>query len=399
MRQTFRALRHRNFRLFLSGQIVSLIGTWMQSVAQSWLVYRLTHSELLLGTAWFCSQIPVFVLAPLGGLTADRESRHRIVVWTQTLLMLQAFALAVLTLTGRVQIWHVFALSLFLGAVNAFDIPARQSLLVELTSPEDLMNAISLNSTTFNAARVIGPGLAGILVAAVGEGICFLINGISFIAVIACLLAMKLQPRDPVITEDSPFAHLIDGFRYAWRHLPVRTLLAMMSAMTVFGMPVLVLLPIFADKVFGQGSRGLGALSAVMGIGAMGGALVVAARSSATGLEKGIVSSAATLGAAFVAFAVSPDFPLSLVLMAVIGFALFRQLACANSLIQTLIPDAYRGRTMALYSMAVVGLGPFGSLAAGAAAEHYGARPTVLVSGVLCLACALWFRTQVKLYG
>jgi len=234
---TFRALRHRNFRLFISGQIISLVGTWMQNVAQSWLVYRLTHSELLLGTTWFCSQIPVFALGPLGGLASDRYSRHRLVVVTQTLSMVQALALAILTLTGRVQVWHVLALSLVLGTINAIDMPARQSLIIQMTSKDDLLNAISLNSSVFNAARVVGPGVAGLVVAAFGEGVCFLLNGLSFLAVIACLLAMRLPDFIPP-RPNSPWRHLMDGFRYAGSHRPVRMLLTMMAAVTLSGMPV-----------------------------------------------------------------------------------------------------------------------------------------------------------------
>src|SRR5579864_2481563 len=212
--QSFRALRHRNYQLFIGGQIVSLSGTWMQTVAQSWLVYRLTHSELLLGTAWFCSQIAVFALGPLGGLAADRFSRHKLVVLTQTLMMLQAFAMAVLTLSGRVQVWEILTLSIVLGAIMAFDIPGRQSLLIQMTSKDDLLSAISLNSAVFNAARSVGPGIAGLLVAALGEGVCFFLNGVSFLAVIGSLLAMRLEPFERK-QESSPWSHMVDGFRYA----------------------------------------------------------------------------------------------------------------------------------------------------------------------------------------
>src|SRR3954454_1115179 len=270
---TFCALRHRNFRLFISGQIISLVGTWMQNVAQSWLVYRLTHSELLLGTTWFCSQIAVFALGPLGGLAADRFPRQKIVIVTQTLSMLQAFALAALTLSGRVQVWHVMALGGLLGVVNAFDMPGRQALVIHMTSQDDLLNAISLNSAVFNAARVLGPGVAGLLVAAVGEGVCFLINGISFIAVIVGLLMMRL-PKFEATGPDSPWEHLVDGFRYAWQHHDVRRVLGLMAAATLGGMPILVLSPFFADGIFHQGSRGLGFLMGAMGVGAVIGTLV-----------------------------------------------------------------------------------------------------------------------------
>ncbi|MFB3827103.1 MAG: MFS transporter [Bryobacteraceae bacterium] len=389
--QTFRALRHRNFRLFVAGQIVSLVGTWMQNVAQAWLVYRLTHSELLLGTTWFCTQIPVFALGPLGGLVSDRYSRHKLVILTQTVAMLQALALAVLTLTGAVQVWHILLLAMALGVVNAFDMPGRQSLIASLAGREDLLNAISLNSAIFNAARVVGPAVAGVLVAAVGEGACFLFNALSFLAVIGCLLAMRL-PKFERQTQDSPWAHLVDGFRYAYRHQTVRRLLFMMAATTIAGMPAMVLMPFFADAIFHRGSQGLGYLTGAMGIGAVIGTLVLARRSQVSGLAEVIFFSAACMGAGFIAFSVSPWFTLALAIMPVIGYSVMRQMASANTLIQTSIPDQYRGRIMALYSMTVVGLGPFGSLAAGAMAHAVGARATVIAGGCLGLAAAFAFR-------
>jgi len=391
LRQTFRALRHRNFRLFVIGQIISLVGTWMQNVAQAWLVYRLTHSELLLGTAWFCTTIPVFALGPLGGLASDRYSRHRLVIFTQSVAMLQALALAILTLSGAIQVWHVLALALMLGTVNAFDMPARQSLIVQLAGRDDLLNAISLNSAIFNAARVIGPGIAGLVVAVAGEGPCFLFNSFSFLAVIGCLLAMRL-PKFECRFHDSPWSHLKDGFRYAWRHQTVRRLLMMMAATTIAGMPALVLMPFFADVVFHRGSQGLGYLMAAMGIGAVTGTLVLASRSRMSGLPQVIVYSAATMGAGFILFSLSEWFYLSLAIMPVIGYSVMRQMASANTLIQTTIPDEYRGRIMALYSMTVVGLGPLGSLIAGALAHAFGARVTVIAGGWLALLAAIAFR-------
>src|SRR5689334_7818265 len=266
-KQTFRALRHRNFRLFISGQAISLIGTWMQNVAQAWLVYRLTHSELLLGTVWFCTQIPVFALGSIGGLASDRYSRWKLVISTQTLSLVQALGLAVLTLSGRVQVWHVLAFAVMLGCINAFDMPARQSLIIHMTSKDDLLNAISLNSAMFNSARVVGPAIAGLVVAAVGEGICFLLNAVSFLAVIGCLLAMRLPPFVREV-KDSPWSHLVDGFRYAYRHRQVRGVLWMMAATTIGGMPAVVLMPFFADDIFHKGSLGLGFLMGAMGVGA-----------------------------------------------------------------------------------------------------------------------------------
>ena len=392
---TFRALRYRNFRLFLSGQIISLIGTWMQNVAQSWLVYRLTHSELLLGTAWFCSQIAVFALGPLGGLAADRISRHRLVVITQTLSMLQAFALAALTLSGHVAVWHILALACVLGAINAFDMPGRQALVVHMAGEQDLINAISLNSAVFNAARVVGPAVAGLVLAAVGEGVCFLLNGISFLAVIACLLAMRLAPFEPKEMA-SPFRHLVDGFRYAWGHSAVRRVLGLMAASTLAGMPVFVLMPVFADAIFHKGSRGLGFLMGGMGMGAVAGTLVLARQSRATGLSRIITYNGLVIGATYLIFAWSHYYYLSLLVMPLVGYSVMRQMASANTTIQTNIPDEYRGRIMALYSMTVVGLGPFGSLAAGALAERFSARVAVAAGGVLAMGAAAMFGSSTR---
>jgi MFS family permease len=396
LQQTFRALRHRNYRLFVAGQIVSLVGTWMQNVAQSWLVYRLTHSEFLLGTTWFCTQLPVFALGPLGGLASDRYSRHRLVVFTQILSLLQALALAVLTLSGAVAVWQVMVLAALLGCINAFDMPARQSLIVELAGKEDLLNAISVNSAIFNAARVAGPAVAGVVVAAVGEGFCFALNSASFLAVIVCLLAMRVERRASR-SQDSPWSHLVEGFRYAYGNPLVRRLLLMMAATTISGMPALVLMPFFADAIFHRGSQGLGALMGAMGIGAVVGTLVLA-RSARTGeLPRVILYSATSMGVCFVIFAFSPWFALSLGIMPLIGFSVMRQMASANTLIQCAIPDQYRGRIMALYSMTVVGLGPFGSLAAGAMAHSAGPRLTVFAGGVLALAASFAFAFQTNL--
>jgi MFS family permease len=387
---TFRALRHRNFRLFIGGQVVSLVGTWMQNVAQSWLVYRLTHSELLLGTAWFCSQIAVFALGPLGGLAADRISRQRLVIITQTLSMLQAFALAALTLSGRVEVWHVLVLGALLGVINAFDMPGRQALVVHMTSQDDLLNAISLNSAVFNAARVLGPGIAGLVVAAVGEGVCFLINGLSFLAVIGGLVAMRL-PRFEPQAMDSTWDHLVDGFRYAWTHSDVRRVLALMAATTLAGMPVLVLTPFFADDIFHEGSRGLGFLMGAMGTGAVVGTLVLARRTRVSGLPAVMATSGLFVGCSYLAFGLSPSYAFSLAIMPAMGLFVMRQMASANTTVQTLIPDSYRGRIMALYSMTVVGLGPFGSLAAGVMASRYGARTTVVAGSILAIGAAAAF--------
>jgi predicted MFS family arabinose efflux permease len=309
--------------------------------------------------------------------------------------MLQAFALAALTLTGRVQVWHVLALAGLLGVINAFDIPGRQALVIQMTSKEDLINAISLNSAVFNAARVVGPGVAGLLLAVIGEGTCFLINGISFLAVILSLMAMRLPDSRPKV-HTPILRHLVDGFRYAANHSAVRRVLALMGAATLAGMPGLVLMPFFADDIFHRGSRGLGVLMGAMGIGAVIGTLTLARRTRLSGLGNVMVFSGLTTGICYLGFAFSPSFYLSLAIMPVVGYSVMRQLASANTTIQTLIPDEYRGRIMALYSMTVVGLGPFGSLAAGAMAARLGARATMGAGGVLALAASLVFAWHLR---
>jgi predicted MFS family arabinose efflux permease len=391
----FGALRHRNFRLFVGGQMVSLIGTWMQNVAQSWLVYRLTHSELLLGTAWFCSQIAVFALGPLGGVAADRFSRHKLVILTQTCSMLQAFALAALTLSGRVQVWHILALAIALGAINAFDMPGRQSLLIQMTSKDDLLSAISINSAVFNTGRSLGPGIAGLLVAWLGEGWCFFLNGVSFLAVIGSLLAMRLQPYHPKV-EDSPWSHLVDGFRYARQHQPVRRVLSVMAAATFANMPVLVLAPVFSDQVFHRGSQGLGFLMAAMGIGAVVGTVTLARSAQVSKLQPMIAYSGIAMGVVTIAFALSPWYWLSLVIMPLIGYSVYRQMASANTTIQTLILDEYRGRIMSMYGMTIVGLGPFGSLASGALANRFGVQATTAIGGLLAIVSAVAFGWAIR---
>ncbi len=390
-RVTFRALRHRNFRIFVSGQAVSLIGTWMQNLAQSWLVYRLTASELLVGATGFFSHIPVLLLGPVAGLAADRHSRYRIVVATQIAFLTQALALAWLTLTGRVSVLHVLLLAAAWGLVNAFDIPARQALYIHMVGKEDLINAISLNSVIFNTARLAGPAVGGLLIGAVGEGPCFLLNAATFLAVLASLALLRM-PDTARARPDSPWAHLRDGFRYLSRHRPVLALLAINSAMNITRAPAVALAPFFADAIFARGAAGLGLLTAAAGLGAVVGTLGLARRTEASGLPEIVFFSALSTGACLVLFAWSPSFWASLAIFAVIGYSHMRQNAAANTLIQTLIPDEYRGRTMALFSMTVVGVLPLGHLAGGAIAEHAGVRWTVFLGGLCCLAAAAAFR-------
>lgn len=404
-----RALRHRNFQLFFSGQLISLIGTWMQTVAQSWLVYRLTGSGLLLGAVGFSSQIPVFLVAPLGGITADRSNRQRVVIATQTVSMLLAFVLAALTLSGKVQVWHVFVLAALLGVVNAFDIPARQSFLVDMVGKEDLMNAIALNSSMFNGARVVGPAVAGILVARLGEGWCFFANGASYIAVIIGLLLMNVHAPAHVSTSTSPFEHIVEGFRFVDRTAPIRALMLLLGLVSVTGMPYVVLMPIFADRILhhgGQelasliGSHDLGAvrlgiLMGSTGVGALLGALTLAARSGVKGLGRWVAVCCAGFGLSLMLFAWSHSFWLSVILLLPVGYFIMLQMACSNTLIQVMVPDALRGRVMAVYSMMFMGMAPIGALLGGAFADRLGAPLTVAIGGFASLGGAWWFSTQL----
>lgn len=389
-----RALRHRNFQLFFSGQLISLIGTWMQSVAQSWLVYRLTGSALLLGSVGFASQIPVFLFAPLGGITADRFNRRHIVIATQVAAMVLALVLAALTLSEKVQVWHIFVLASLLGIVNAFDIPGRQSFLVDMVGKEDLMNAIALNSSMFNGARVIGPAIAGILVAKIGEGWCFFANGVSYIAVIIGLLMMRVHSPARA-SNASPFEHMMEGFRFVEHTAPIRALLLLLGVVSLVGMPYAVLMPIFADQILHGGARGLGILMGATGVGALLGALTLAFREGVKGLGRWVAWCCAGFGASLVIFSLSHNFWVSVILLLPVGYTIMLQMACSNTLIQVMVPDALRGRVMAVYSMMFMGMAPIGALLGGALAEHLGAPRTVAIGGMASLAGAAWFGLQL----
>jgi MFS family permease len=388
---TLRALRHRNFQFFISGQIISVIGSWMQSIAESWLVYRLTGSALLLGATGFASQIPVFLVAPLGGIVADRFNRQRIVIGTQISSMILALVLATLTLTGVIRVWHIFVLAALLGIVNAFDIPARQSFLVDMVGKEDLMNAIALNSTMFNGARVIGPAIAGILVARIGEGWCFLVNGISYIAVIAGLLMMRVERPTRLAPRGPALAHLIEGYRFARHTAPIRSILLLLGLVSLVAMPYTVLMPVFADQILHGGARGLGILMGATGVGALLGALTLATRSGVLGLGRWVAFTCGGFGFSLVLFSFSRHFWLSVALLLPVGFCMMLGMASSNTLIQAMTPDHLRGRVMAMYTMMFMGMAPFGSLFAGGIAEHLGAPFTVSVGAVACIGAAFLF--------
>jgi len=395
---TLRALRHRNFQLFFAGQVISLTGTWMDSVAQAWLIYRLTGSSVLLGLVSFANQIPVFLISPLGGHVADRWNRHRIVIFTQAASMALALTLAWLTLSGRIRIWQLFVLASLMGIVNAFDIPARQSFLVEMVGREDMMNAIALNSSMFNGARMVGPAIAGVLVAKIGEGWCFFLNGISYIAVIAGLLLMRLDVFVPRPVLVSAWHNIHDGFRYVARTGPIRALLLMLAVLSFSGLPYAVLMPVFAEGILHHGSQGFGILMGSTGLGAMCGALLLASRSGIRGLSGWVAGFGALMSVSLVGFAWSRDLRLSCAILLITGFSMMVQVASTNTLIQSMVPDRYRGRVMSVYSMMLIGMSPIGAMTAGFEAERVGAPLTITIGAAICLVSSIVFAVRLPAF-
>ena len=396
LRSIFRALSHRNYRLFFGGQGISLIGTWMQQIAMSWLAYRLTHSALLLGVIGFTSRIPTFLLASLAGVLADRWNRHRILVITQTLSMIQAMILAILVLTETVAVWHIISLSLLLGLINALDIPARQSFVVDMIERrEDLGNAIALNSSIVNGARLIGPSIAGILIATLGEGMCFLLNGLSFIAVIVALLTMKIAPKQREMQSSQVFRGLKEGFSYAFGFAPIRSVLLLLALVSLMGMPYTVLMPIFAENILHGGPRALGFLMGATGVGAIVGSIYLASRKSVLGLGTVIVISSNLFGVGLIAFSLSRFFWLSLLFMLLTGFGMIVQMASSNTVLQTIAEEDKRGRVMSFYTMAFMGMVPFGSLLAGSLANIIGAPNTVMAGGFACILGSILFAKKL----
>jgi MFS family permease len=393
----WRALRHRNFRLFFAGQSISLIGTWMTRVATSWLVYRITGSALLLGIVGFAGQIPTFLLAPFAGVLVDRLNRRNILVWTQALAGLQSLALAGLTIAKVINIHEVIWLSVLQGLINAFDMPGRQAFLVQMVEDkQDLGNAIALNSSMVNMARLVGPALAGIVIGSVGEGYCFLIDGISYLAVIASLLIMRLKGA-PVKSAAAPMVEqLKDGWAYVRGFRPIRMILLLFALISLMGMPFMVLMPIFASKVLHGGPHTLGFLLGACGVGALISAVSLALRKTVRGLTTMIQISAALFGVGLIGFGLSRVLPLSLFLMLIVGFGMMQGLAASNTVIQTLVTEDMRGRVMSYYTMAFVGMAPFGSLLAGGLAHKLGAPNAVMITGAFCLAGSVWFTTQLK---
>lgn len=391
----FRALRHRNFQLFFSGQLISLIGTWMQQVAQTWLIYRLTHSSVLLGAVSFSGQIPAFLLGPFGGHVADRMDRRRALIITQSASMVLAAVLAALTLSGVVREWHIFLLAALLGVVNAFDIPVRQSFLVQMVEREDLINAIALNSSMFNGARVAGPAVAGILVAAIGEGWCFFANAVSYIAVIAGLLMMRITVLQAPPASGKAISNIVEGFRFVANTRPIRALLLLLGIVSFTAMPYATLMPVFADRILHSGARGLGILMGASGVGALIGSIALAARTSLKGLGTWVAVSCTAFGVMLILFAFSRSMMLSAAFLVGVGVSMMVESASSNTLIQSMVPDSLRGRVMAVYSMMFMGMGPLGALLAGVMADRIGAPMTVAGGGAIALVCGSIFATRL----
>ncbi len=398
----WRALRYRNYRLFFGGQIVSLIGTWISSVASSWLVFRLagaaeSSEAIMLGVVGFAAQIPVFVMAPVAGVWIDRWNKHTILLATQTLSMLQSFTLAALALSNVITIGQLVLLNLAQGAINAWDIPARQALAVDMVDDrDDLSNAIALNSSMMHTARLIGPALAGYLIYAVGEGYCFLIDGFSYLAVIGALAAMRLKPHVRPAAAARATQLLREGFGYAFGFRPIRALMAMVAVTSLVAMSQSTLMPIFAARVLGGGERTLGWLLGSAGLGALVGSLYLASRRSVVGLGRVIAIACAMLGLGLVGVALSHWLALTMPLLVLVGLAMVVEVAACNTVLQTIVHDDKRGRVMALFTMSFLGVAPLGSLLAGGVASQIGAPLTLALAGGVCLLASAAFARELR---
>ena len=392
LRMMFRSFQYRNYRLFFGGQSISLVGTWIQRIATPWLVYHLTGSAFLLGLIGFAGQIPTFLLAPFAGVMTDRWNRYHLLIGTQIAAMIQALILAFLYLTGVIEIWHIVILNIFLGCVNAFDVPARQSFVIEMVEKkEDLGNAIALNSSMVNGARLLGPSIAGILIALTGEGICFLLNGISYLFVIASLLMMKVAPGKTNGKKSLVMKELREGISYAFGSAPIKYIIFLLSLVSLMGMQYTVLMPVFAKEILNGGSHTFGFLIGASGLGALAGALYLASRKNVIGLFKIIPLAAGLFGLGLIALSFSKLFLLSFAVMIIVGLGMMLQMASSNTILQTIVDDDKRGRIMSFYTMAFMGTAPFGSILAGSLAKIVGVSNTILIGGVTCVLGALVF--------
>jgi MFS family permease len=388
----FRSLQYRNYRLFFSGQSISLIGTWMQRIAMPWLVYHMTGSALLLGVVGFAGQIPTFILSPVAGVLTDRWNRYRVLLVTQIFSMIQAFILALLCLAGVIRIWEIVGLSIALGCINAFDVPSRQSFVIDMVEKkEDLGNAIALNSLMFNGARLIGPSIAGVMLASTGEGICFLLNAISYMFVIVSLFMMKIKAREVIDKKSNILKELKDGLQYTFGFPPIKHLIILLSIISLMGMSYSVLMPVFAKEILHGGSHTYGFLMGASGFGALMGAIFLASRNTVLKMGRIVPAAAILFGVGLIILSFSRDFPFAFILMVFIGMGMMLQTAASNTIIQTITDDDMRGRVMSFYTMAIMGTAPFGSLMAGGLAKVIGTQGTILAGGIVVITGALFF--------
>jgi MFS family permease len=395
-RTIFRSFRYRNYRLFFGGQSLSLIGTWIQRIATPWLVYHLTDSAFMLGLVGFAGQIPTFFIAPFAGVVTDRRNKYHIMIATQVAAMLQALTLALLYFTGEIQIWQIVLLNILLGCINAFDTPARQSFVIQMVEKrEDLGNAIALNSSMVNGARLLGPSIAGMLIALTGEGICFLINGLSYLFVIASLLMMKVKPVEIKKESTHVIKDLKEGIRYAFGFPPIKYIIFLLALVSLMGMSYTVLMPVYAKEILRGGSNTFGFLMGASGLGALTGALYLASRKSVVGLCTFIPLAAGIFGLGLVMFSFSRFQSLSMALMVFVGMGMMLQMASSNTILQTIVDDNKRGRVMSFYAMAFMGTAPFGSFLAGTLAKYIGTTKTLLLGGIICIAGAILFARKL----
>ncbi len=396
LRSMVRAFRHRNFRLYFGGQSVSLIGTWVQQIALGWTIYELTHSSLLLGIVSFAGQLPLFVVTPFAGVLVDRWNRHKTLITTQTLSMLQALALALVVATHMLAVWNLIALNVFAGIVLAIDLTARQAFIVDMVgSGRDLPNAVALNAFVINGGRMLGPAIAGLLLTIVTPAVCFFLNAISYIPVIAALLAMRVKKSARVTAQSRALDDLIEGVRYSWGFAPIRAVLLLVALVSLLGMPYAVLMPIFAAEILHGGAHTLGLLMTAPGIGALGGTIYLASRKTILGAGIRIAAGAMIFGAGLIALGVVHSLLPVLIALGFVGLGMIVQLATSNTALQTIVDDDKRGRVMSLYTMAVMGMAPFGSILGGAVAHHIGVNMTFLLGGIVCVAGALLFATKI----
>ncbi len=398
LKVAFRSLQYRNYRLFFIGQTISLIGTWIQRITTPWLVYRLSKSAFLLGVVGFSSQIPAFLLTPFAGVWVDRLHRHKILIATQILAMLQALSLAVLFFTGTIKIWHIVILGILLGCIDAFDMPTRQSFVVDIIDKkEDLSNAIALNSLMVNAARLIGPTIAGILVTTAGEGMCFLVNGLSYIFVIVSLLMMNVKLKNLKIQNNNKiFSDLKEGFRYTFGVVAIRYAILLLALVSLMGMSYALVMPVFVKKILHGGSHTFGLLMSSSGIGALAGAIYLASRRDSSGIIKILPLSALIFGFALISLAFTRVFIIALILMIITGLGMIIQMAGSNTVLQKIVEDNKRGRVMSFYTMAFIGTAPFGSLIAGFLTSKLGVQNTLIINGLSCVLGALVFLNKIS---